>query len=86
MSDQCSKTGIVLPPAPGEAFDGGHCVKAVGYDIRQMCGNAQGGVLCKNSWGTGWGLAGYFWLPMSFWSGGAGALVSDCWSIRRAVV
>ena len=86
MSDQCASTGIVLPPEPGESFDGGHAVMAIGYDINQMCGHEQGAVLCQNSWGTGWGLQGYFWLPMSFWQGGAGALASDCWTIRRAMV
>lgn len=86
MSDQCAKTGIVLPPAPGEAFDGGHAVLAVGYDLNQMCGHEQGAVLCQNSWGTSWGLKGFFWVPMSFWAGGLSALASDCWTIRRAMV
>jgi hypothetical protein len=33
---------------------GGHCVCAVGYN------DAGGYWICKNSWGTGWGQAGYF--------------------------
>lgn len=86
MSAETARNGIVLPPAPGESFDGGHCVLAVGYNVHQMCGHEQGAVLCKNSWGKGWGLSGYFWLPMSFWSGGSAALASDCWSLRRAAV
>lgn len=86
MSQKCADTGIVLPPAPGEAFDGGHAVLAVGYDVNFACGSEHGAVLCQNSWGMGWGINGCFWLPMSFWSGGAGALASDCWTIRRAVV
>lgn len=86
MSNECASSGIVLPPAPGEAFDGGHAVLAVGYDVGFKCGSELGGVLCQNSWSTGWGLDGYFWLPMSFWSGGDAALVSDCWTIRRAAV
>lgn len=86
MSNQAARSGIVLPPEPGESFDGGHCVKAVGYNMHQMCGHEQGAVLCKNSWGKGWGISGYFWLPMSFWTGGSAALASDCWSLRRAVV
>lgn len=86
MSEECQTTGIVLPPKKGEAFDGGHAVLAVGYDDNFMCGDVKGGVLCQNSWSTAWGLNGYFWLPQTFWSGGAGALVSDCWTIRRAAV
>jgi C1A family cysteine protease len=86
MTSRCAQTGIVLPPAPGESFDGGHAVMAVGYDVHQMCGHEQGAVLCQNSWSTSWGIDGYFWLPMSFWSGGVGALATDCWTIRRAMV
>ncbi len=86
MSDTCARTGIVLPPAIGEGFDGGHAVLAVGYnDDFSQFGGPVGGVLCQNSWGPGWGIGGYFWLPMAFWEGGAGALVSDCWTIRRAM-
>jgi C1A family cysteine protease len=86
MSEECAQSGIVLPPAPDEAFDGGHAVLAVGYDDNFMCGDEKGAIICQNSWGTGWGVGGYFYLPMSFWSGGAGALASDCWTIRRAEV
>lgn len=83
MSARCTRTGIVLPPAAGESFDGGHAVLAVGYDKHFMCGMEKGAVLCQNSWGTGWGIDGFFWLPQSFWFGGTGALASDCWTIRR---
>jgi len=33
---------------------GGHCVSVVGYDDTQKCW------ICKNSWGSGWGEAGFF--------------------------
>jgi len=33
---------------------GGHCVEICGYDDTQACW------ICKNSWGTSWGEAGYF--------------------------
>ena len=36
--------------------EGGHCVCCVGYD------NARQAWLCKNSWGTGWGEDGFFWI------------------------
>ena len=58
----------------------------MGYDVNFMCGSEKGAVLCQNSWGTGWGLSGYFWIPMSYFTGGIGALVHDCWTIRRATV
>lgn len=83
MSDRCTRTGIVLPPERGEAFNGSHAVLAIGYDKHFACGPERGAVLCQNSWGTGWGIDGFFWLPMSFFYGGAGALASDCWTLRR---
>ncbi len=36
--------------------EGGHCVSVVGYD------DGLGAWLCKNSWGTGWGENGFFWI------------------------
>lgn len=35
-------------------LDGGHCICVIGYD------DNQGAWICKNSWGTGWGMAGFF--------------------------
>lgn len=37
-------------------YEGGHCVACIGYsdDLQAW--------LCKNSWGTGWGENGYFWI------------------------
>jgi C1A family cysteine protease len=37
-------------------YVGGHCVSIIGYD------DGQGAWLCKNSWGTGWGEGGFFWI------------------------
>lgn len=37
-------------------FEGLHCVCVIGYD------EGQEAWLCKNSWGTGWGDAGFFWI------------------------
>jgi C1A family cysteine protease len=46
------RSGVYRHVSGGEA--GGHCVTIVGYD------DAQGAWICKNSWGTGWGEAGFF--------------------------
>ncbi|MFC1613978.1 C1 family peptidase [Gemmatimonadota bacterium] len=35
---------------------GGHCVCCIGYS------DANQAWLCKNSWGSGWGETGYFWI------------------------
>jgi C1A family cysteine protease len=49
-------TGGVYHPSGAEAAMGYHAVTVVGYD------EAQSAWLCKNSWGTGWGEAGWFRL------------------------
>lgn len=36
--------------------EGGHCICCVGYDDTLQAW------LCKNSWGTDWGIGGYFWI------------------------
>lgn len=46
------KTGVYKHVSGGVA--GGHCVCVVGYN------DAGGYWICKNSWGTGWGEAGFF--------------------------
>lgn len=72
-SDEVARTGIVPMPESGERVLGGHAVLAVGYD------NAAGRFLVRNSWGTGWGEAGYCTMPYAYlldpW------LASDFWAI-----
>jgi hypothetical protein len=41
---------------PSNAFRGGHLFLIVGYD------DALGAWLCKNSWGTWWGMNGFGWI------------------------
>ncbi len=58
-----------LWPYPSSQYQlmGGHAVMAVGYDDNVQCpGATKGALLCRNSWGTGWGLSGYFYLPYDF--------------------
>lgn len=53
--------GIYYEPAcSSQNLD--HAVMAVGYSS-----NSQGDYwIIKNSWGTGWGLSGYFWLKRNY--------------------
>lgn len=59
-SDEVARTGLVPEPVAGERMLGGHEVLIVGY-LKDYPHHA----LCRNSWGTGWGIAGYFLFPWS---------------------
>ena len=74
-SDAVATTGNMPMPAPSEECMGGHCVMAVGYDDKTQM------FLVRNSWGTDWGLAGYFHMPYSFISNPNYA--SDFWTVRK---
>ncbi|WP_298698786.1 C1 family peptidase [Brevundimonas sp.] len=54
----------VVHPAPGEVGDPalGHAVLAVGHG---EIGGAPA-ILVRNSWGTGWGVAGHAWLTQNY--------------------
>jgi C1A family cysteine protease len=71
---EVARTGIVPMPATGEKVLGGHAVMAVGYD------DAQQRFLVRNSWGTGWGLEGYFTIPYAYLTNSN--LSDDFWTIR----
>lgn len=74
--------GTIPYPRSGESVLGGHAVDAVGYDDGKVCPNATpGAFLIRNSWGTGWGAAGYGWLPYKYILTG---LASDMWLISKA--
>ena len=57
-SREMARTGIMADPDPDDLTRDGHEVLAVGYlkDQPHYC-------LIRNSWGTGWGMDGYFLMP-----------------------
>jgi C1A family cysteine protease len=73
-SQQVAQTGHVPMPSSGEKTVGGHAVLAVGYD------DANQWFLVRNSWGTGWGMAGYFTIPYAYPLNSN--LSSDLWTVR----
>jgi C1A family cysteine protease len=73
-SQQVAQTGVVPMPASGESVLGGHAVVAVGYD------DGQQRFIVRNSWGTGWGMQGYFTIPYAYLTDTG--LASDFWTIR----
>lgn len=80
-SNQCAQDGILHFPGQGEGYVGGHCVVAIGYDDNKVIDGVPGALLCRNSWGEGWGLKGNFWMPYKFVTAG---IADDPWTIRRA--
>lgn len=57
-SEAVAKTGVMPVPGQNERMAGGHEVLMVGY-VKDHPHHA----LCRNSWGPGWGLRGYFLMP-----------------------
>ncbi len=73
-STEVAQTGILPMPAKKEKLLGGHAVLAVGYDDKKQM------MIVRNSWGSGWGLKGYFMMPYAYISNPN--LADDFWTIR----
>jgi C1A family cysteine protease len=73
-SQQVAQTGHAPMPQHGEKVLGGHAVMAVGYD------DANQWFIAHNSWGTSWGMQGYFTLPYAYFT--SRNLSSDFWTVR----
>jgi C1A family cysteine protease len=73
-SPAVAQSGIVPLPAPQEDCVGGHAILCVGYDDSKQA------FLMRNSWGSDWGLGGYFYLPYAYVINMG--LGSDFWTIR----
>jgi C1A family cysteine protease len=74
MSEEVAKTGIAPIPQPNESAEGGHAIMCVGYD------DTKNALIIRNSWGTGWGLNGYFYMPYEYIT--RPNLAADFWTIR----
>lgn len=71
-SPDVASSGIVPIPGDSEQVIGGHCMLIVGYD------DSKKSFIVRNSWGSGWGLAGYCYIPYAYIS----KYASDFWSIK----
>jgi len=73
-SQTVAQTGHAPMPQHNEQVLGGHAVLAVGYDDSHQW------FLVRNSWGTQWGMHGYFTLPYAYLINPN--LADDYWTIR----
>jgi C1A family cysteine protease len=85
---QASTSGKIPYPTAGESVRGGHAIITAGYDDNMKIKNTAAGAkettgafLIRNSWGTGWGDAGYGWLPYEYVLKG---LAVDWWTLIEA--
>jgi C1A family cysteine protease len=69
-----ARSGHAPMPGAKEKALGGHAVLGVGYDDSKQW------FICRNSWGTRWGMSGYFTLPFAYLTDRG--LSSDFWTIR----
>ena len=79
VSNAVAKTGNVpMPNVSKEQFLGGHAVVCVGYnDTKKVW-------IMKNSWGSGWGDNGYFYLPYNYLL--RFGLSGDIWKITKVEI
>ena len=73
-SQTVAKSGVLNMPKPTEKTLGGHAIMAVGYN------DSTKRLTIRNSWGTDWGMAGYFTMPYDYAS--SSNLADDFWTLR----
>lgn len=75
-SDEVARTGIVpMPNTAKEQLLGGHAVMLAGYDDHAQR------FLVRNSWGSDWGIGGYFEIPYQYVTNNQ--LAFDFWKISK---
>jgi len=67
-------------PSTTESMLGGHCVSLVGYTDVALSDIPANHFIGMNSWGTGWGIRGFFAIPYSYITNPN--LASDFWLIN----
>lgn len=86
INDVTKNVPVIPYPSKGEKQLGGHAVTIVGYDDEAPSRNkrdgnqTKGAFLIQNSWGTGWGNNGFFYMPYKYFETG---LALDVWTINN---
>jgi C1A family cysteine protease len=70
-SDVVTQTGVVPMPGPNDTILGGHAILVVGYH------NSTQRFIVRNSWGSNWGMNGYFTIPYVYFTNSN--LADDFW-------
>lgn len=86
LSAAMSTKGYLPLPGANESVQGGHAVVLVGYNDQYKTpdGKIVKAYLVRNSWGTAWGLGGYFWMAAEYVENPN--LSSDFWVINSSPV
>ncbi len=74
-------TGVMPLPKTSERVLGGHCVRIIGYTDEALTDIPANHFIVANSWGTGWGVKGYFAMPYDLLL--RSGVISAPWTIRR---
>jgi C1A family cysteine protease len=78
--DKAEKTGVVPMPARGEQILGGHCMWCCGY-VKEAPLFQDGYFIVQNSWGTGCGDRGYYYIPFAYLTDPR--LADDFWVVSK---
>lgn len=74
MDKKVESTGMVPMPKTSESTVGGHAIRFMGYD------DSLKRFICPNTWGTGVGQRGYYFIPYNYISNSS--LADDFWTVR----
>lgn len=75
LTEEVARSGLIPLPLLRDPVVGGHAILIVGYD------DLTDTLIFRNSWGTGWGQAGYGTLPQQYAE--RRMLMSDAWVARK---